>query len=211
MISANDAPPARQGVVLSSGTGGASGYAAYHDGGVRFDVQETGPGFSLNLHDADIFLVPNGSDHVALSREREEVSYFLGRGGTLICVDGWVEPWLPGNAWIMDNAYRTIDVRYQPGTDDWGLLDGVDIEALTFRHGISGWWACGYIEPAAGADVILKDSWGRAIVVVDAVSTNGLMVLTASGPVGPWSEEGRDTPSADALNRLYDNMLRLQR
>ncbi len=197
-----------RGIVVCNGAGGADGYRT--DGtGVCFSTAIIGRGFSLDLAGADILLVPNGSDHVAMERNAPVVRSFLDRGGALVCFDGWVTPWIPGHEWVMDNDFRTIDVRYRKRSDRWGVLDGVDIQALTFRRGISGWWACGYINAAPGADVVLEDSWGRAILVVDAATTPGLMMLTASGPVGPWSGSEEEDPSSLAIGRLYANMMGL--
>jgi hypothetical protein len=197
-----------RGTVVSNGIGGEKGYLGSPD--IDFSVTEIGADFSLDLSSTDVLLVPNGSDNVALSRVSGSIRTFLDRGGTLICCDGWVAPWVPGNEWVMDNDYRTIDVRYRLVTDRFGVMNGVDADALTYRHGISGWWACGYINAASGADVILEDSWGRPIIVVDTVTTGGIIALTASGPIGPWA--GHDnSPSGIAINKLYDNFLKLAR
>ena len=196
-----------QGVMVSNGTGREKGYV--NGPLVDFRVAEVGPDFTLDLDGADVLLVPNGCDSIALHKVRGSIRAFLDRGGTLICCDGWVTPWVPGNEWVMDNQYRTIDVRYTSRSDKQGVLDGVDIDALTFRDGISGWWACGYIKPAEGAEIVLEDSWGRAVVVVDDASTLGTIVMTASGPVGPWGGYADDSPSDVAINRLYRNFVKV--
>lgn len=193
-------------VIVSNGIHGGTMGLAPANAGINARVAETGPGFTLDLDDADLLIVPNGADHVALLSVRDDIARFLARGGTLLCFDGWTTPWVPFHEWVMDNSKRTADIRYSKGDDRHGLLDGVDIDALTFRHGISGWWACGYIDAAPGADVLIRDTWGRAIAVADDASTPGLMVLTASGPAGAYDE---DNPSAQALSCFYGNMLRL--
>lgn len=197
-----------RGIIVCNGAGAAEDYWA--DGsGVRFSTATVGSGFSLDLAGADVLLVPNGSDHVAMERNAPIVWSFLDRGGVLACFDGWVTPWIPGNEWVMDNDFRTADVRYRKKSDRWGLLEGVNIDALTFRRGISGWWACGYINAAPGADAVLEDIWGRPVLVVDAATTPGLMMLTASGPVGPLSRAEEPDPSSLAIRRLYANMMGL--
>ncbi len=193
-------------VIVSNGIHGGTAGLTPADARINARIAETGPDFDLDLDGADLLIVPNGSDHFALMHARDSIARFLARGGSLFCFDGWTMPWLPFHEWVMDNAKRTADIRYHRGVDRHGLLDGVDIDALTFRHGISGWWACGYIDPAPSADILLQDSWGRAIAVVDDVSTPGLLVLTASGPVGAYDG---DDPSAQALSRFYGNMLDL--
>ena len=193
-------------VIVSNGIHGGTAGLVPTGVSINARIAETSLDFSLDLDDADLLIVPNGSDHVALMKVRDDIARFLARGGSLFCFDGWTMPWLPFHEWVMDNAKRTADIRYHQGVDRYRLLDGVDIDALTFRHGISGWWACGYIDPTADADILLYDSWGRAIAVVDDASTPGLMVLTASGPVGFYDEDG---PSAAALSLFYSNLLAL--
>ena len=89
-----------------------------------------------------------------------------------------------------------------PGPDPHGLLQGLDLDQLNFSHGMSGWWACGYIQAAPGADVLLADTWQRPIVVLDEVSTAGRMLLTASGPLADVTYAGQ---SDTALVALYRN------
>lgn len=199
------------GLIISNGTGNITPYLEHQPDKLSFVVAETGPDFSLQLDGIDVLLVPNGSDHVALGRAAATVRAFLDRGGMLLCFDGWVSSWVPGHTWVMDNRQRTVDTRYAIRTDRLGIMDGVDVDALTFRHGISGWWACGYIDSPAGADVVLDDQLGRAVIAIDTVTTNGIMVLTASGPVGPSVRRSEPDASALALDRLYNNLVELGR
>jgi len=136
-----------------------------------------------DLHQYDWVVVPNGSDHVALWRARAAVSSVLERGGVLTCGDGWFTDWVPGNRWIHDNSQPTALVRYRIRSDRHGLLRDIDLDDFNFRDGISGWWACGYIEAAPGAEVLLEDTWGRPVLVLDEHSTPGKMLLSASGPL----------------------------
>ncbi|MBL7989312.1 MAG: hypothetical protein JNJ94_14720 [Chlorobi bacterium] len=168
----------------------------------------TGPGFperlAATLATADALLVPNGSDHVAMLDASNVVVEFLQAGKTLFCFDGWFTAWIPGNHWQMDNSRRTIEIRYQIGTDQHNILDGVAIDELIFNHGISGWWACGFITPAANAEVLLTDTWGRAMVVLDEATTPGRMILTSSGPLADFRYDGSNS---NALSHLYRNLL----
>ena len=70
-------------------------------------------------------------------------------------------------------------------------------------HGISGWWACGYIESDDPSTVLVRDTWGRGLIVADETTTNGFMYLTASGPVGDYSAY----PGWSPLAVLYRNAL----
>ncbi|WP_210513822.1 hypothetical protein [Hymenobacter terricola] len=162
--------------------------------------------FNPDLMPYDLLVVPNGSDHVAMLKIKDKVRAFLGAGRALVCCDGWFTAWVPGNQWVMDNAHRTQAVRYFPGPDRHGLLQGFDLEDLIFSHGMSGWWACGYIRAAPGAEVLLADTWQRPIVVLDETTTAGRVLLTASGPLADVTYAGQ---SDSALVTLYRNFIRV--
>ena len=162
--------------------------------------------FDPDLTPYDLLVVPNGSDHVAMLKIKDKVRAFLDAGKALVCCDGFFTAWVPGNQWVMDNSRPTRDVRYQPGPDGHGLLAGLDLDALNFSHGMSGWWSCGYIQAAPGAEVLLQDTWQRPIVVLDEVSTRGRLLLTASGPLADVTYAGRPD---SALVTLYRNFLAL--
>ncbi len=171
---------------------------------VRYRFAVTGPDFELDLAGIDLLIVPNGSDHVALYRNRAHVSAFLERGKTLFCFDGWFTGWVPGHRWVHDNGKPTRAVRYSIGTDRHGLFRGVDLDHFQYYHGISGWWACGYIEAAPGAEVLLHDTWGRPVLVLDECTTPGRMCLSASGPLG--EVVGHET-IPNGLMGFYQNLL----
>ena len=162
--------------------------------------------FDPDLTPYDLLVVPNGSDHIAMLKIKDKVRAFLDAGRALICCDGWFTAWVPGNQWLMDNSQRTLDVRYFPGPDRHQLLHGFDLDQLNFSHGMSGWWACGYIRAAPGAEVLLADTWQRSIVVLDETTTPGRMLLTASGPLADVTYAGQ---SDSALVTLYRNFIRL--
>ncbi|MEM8964023.1 MAG: hypothetical protein AAGD38_21235 [Acidobacteriota bacterium] len=171
---------------------------------VRYRFVELDDAPQLDLDDTDLLIVPNGSDHVAMLTLRHQVAAFLDRGGAVFCFDGWFTDWLPGNRWVHDNSRATRDVRYRVRTDRHALFDGVDLDDFQFTHGISGWWACGRIEPAPGADVVLEDTWGRPMIVLDEVTTPGLIALTASGPLGSAAGEGMARGLEQVYRRLID-------
>ena len=191
-------------LVVSNDIGAEQAYPSSSD--VEYATVQIGPDFCLDLTGFDLLVVPNGTDHVALFRNREKIREFLNDGKLLFCMCGWFLDWVPGNRWIHDNSKATRDVRHFPGVDVFNLLHGVDLSKLDHNsHGISGWWTCGYIKPADGAQVLIHDTWGRALVVVDDSTTRGLMFLTASGPVGDYSRYGDTRP----VGQMYENLIRL--
>lgn len=191
-----------QAAIISNGITGLDHFFRSNDH-VNYRMEPITSRFDPDFSGDDLVIVPNGSDHIAMLRIRDRIRDLLESGRGVMCFDGWFTDWVPGNRWVMDNQKPTRDVRYRVRTDRHGLFDGVDVDHLTFSHGISGWWACGYIEPHPDADVLLEDTWGRAVIVLDEVSTPGTMILTASGPLGDASFD--DNPND--LRKLYHNFL----
>ncbi len=178
------------------------------DPGVQYDFLTLGPDHPHDFTAYDLLIAPNGTDHVALYQMRREIAEFLEEGKTLFCFDGWFTDWVPGNRWVMDNSQKSKEVRYHIKDDPFELRRHFRIEDLNFSHGISGWWACGYIEPGPGAITVLVDTWKRPLLVIDAQSTNGLMVLTASGPLGNSSYATTDDAKAhQAMAGLYQGLI----
>ncbi|WP_338876704.1 hypothetical protein WBJ53_13710 [Spirosoma sp. SC4-14] len=194
-----------QALLISNNIAGLSDYYVSNDL-ITYTVVSITQDFDPDLTPFDVLVVPNGSDHVAMLKLRNKVLDFLNDGKALVCSDGWFTNWIPGNQWIMDNSKRTIETRYFLKTDRYHLTDGVDINELIYSHGMSGWWACGYIEAAPGADIVIDDTWQRPIVVLDEVSTRGIIFMTASGPLADVTYAGKQDV---ALVKLYRNFLRL--
>ena len=192
-----------RGLVVSNGIGAELGYPSRPE--ISFDSVEIDQDFELDPSGYDLIVAPNGTDHLALFRQRHVIREFLDAGHALLCCCGWFVDWVPHNRWIHDNSHATRDIRHFAGKDTLGLLQGVELAALDHNeYGISGWWACGFIEPASGADALIKDTWGRALVVVDSHTTKGLMLLTASGPIGDYS---RVMGGSSPIGQLYENFL----
>lgn len=194
-----------QAALIDNGTYGTSHYFA-DSAQLRFRRERIGPDWSPKFDGDDLIVVPNGSDHVALYRQRTAIDRLLQRGGSVLCFCGFFTPWLPGNVWVHDNLRPNREVRYHAVNDPLGLLDGVDIEQLAINeHGIRGWWACGDIHTDHADSVVLADTWNRAVLVADTRSTPGLIITTASGPLG---DADPSAPAGDGLVGLYRNVIR---
>lgn len=192
-------------LIISNNIVGLTDYYVSNDL-VTYTIAYVSGDFNPDLDPYDVLVVPNGSDHVAMFRIKDKVRAFLDAGKAVVCSDGWFTNWVPGNQWVMDNTKRTIDTRYALKTDRHTLFDGIDINDLIYSHGMTGWWACGYIDAAPGADIVLEDTWQRPVVVLDEVTTPGMLFLTASGPLADVTYAGKRD---GAMVQLYRNFLRL--
>lgn len=189
--------------------------AAYIDNGITglseaFSARETVSFTPLstdrplpNLANFDLLIVPNGSDQVFMSHERQAVLRFLNTGGSLFCFDGFFGDWLPDYKWKASPETETKKVRYKAPDPNHPLLKEVDIQDLVFHEGISGWWACGFIETTNPGVVVLEDTWSRPVMIWDDRTYRGYLFLTASGPVGDYGYTG------SAPSRLLENGLNL--
>ena len=178
---------------------------------IQYDWVEVTPNFNPKLEGYDLLIVPNGSDHIALFRIKDTIKAYLDSGGALFCFDGWFTDWVPGYCWVMDNSQKSIEVRYKIKDDPYQLSQQFKVEDLNFSHGISGWWACGYIAcKSPHGHVLIEDTWGRPLVVIPKATTAGLMVLTASAPAGDLSYATTDDDAAEqAMSALYHALLGL--
>ncbi|MFC4262894.1 hypothetical protein ACFOWM_08405 [Ferruginibacter yonginensis] len=195
-----------QALVISNNIFGIEGY--YQSNTViQYHFYKVTKNFQPNLQAYDVLVVPNGCDNVAMLTIKDDVQTFLNSGKALICCDGWFTNWVPGNQWRMDISKKTIDVRYFVKDDPYQLFNDLDVNEFIFSNGMSGYWACGYIDAAAGAHVVLEDTWQRPIIVVDDVTTNGIMFLTASGPLGDINKPYNECNSIDKLYKNFINKL----
>jgi len=190
--------------LIDSGVYGTTQYFA-ETPEVRYRIERIRDRWQPDFSADDLVVVPNGANHVALYEARGPIRTFLDRGGTLACFCGFFTPWIPGNQWVHDNRQPLHAVRYRARPDRLGLLEGVDINQLSVEpHGISGWWACGEIITDYPDSVLLEDNFGRMVMVADTTSTPGLIIATASGPLG---DPDPSAPS-QGIAKVYRNIIR---
>jgi len=147
-------------LVVSNGIAGLDAFYV-DDDLVRYQFRPTTRDFTLDLRDTDLLIVPNGSDHVAMLKARDQVGEFVRSGGSLMCTDGWFTDWIPGHRWVMENSRPTKEVRYFVQRNDETIVDDEILHALIWHHGISGWWACGYIQSDDPVITMICDTWDR--------------------------------------------------
>ncbi|MGQ0697228.1 MAG: hypothetical protein ACT4PZ_03185 [Panacagrimonas sp.] len=191
--------------LIDNGVEGLSRYFA-SSAEVHYRTERITDSWQPDFSGDDLVIVPNGADHVALYQVREQIAAHLERGRSLACFCGFFTPWMPGSVWVHDNSKPLREVRYRIVKDPLGLMRDVDVDRLSVEsHGISGWWACGHIRTAHAASVVLADTFDRVVMIADTQSTRGLIVATASGPLG---EPDPAQPSDGGSLQLYRNIIR---
>jgi len=176
---------------------------------IEYSLIEITKDFDPSFAEYDILIVPNGCDNIAMYKIRNSVKKFLDNGKILFCFDGWFTNWVPGNTWYMNNDLKTIDIRYHIVHDTYKLFEGIDLNKFNLSHGISGWWACGYIETQYVENILLADTWDRAIIVIDEKSTAGIMVLTASAPMADmlFGTIQEEESAWDEIGKFYQKLI----
>ena len=153
----------------------------------------------------DIFIAPNGTDHVALYRNRDKISDFLAGGGAVLCFCGWTTDWIPGSTWEMQYniPLRTYEITFPD--PEHPLLRGIRIDEVNINNGKRGFWVCGHINSAQDAEVLMVNNLNEPVMILDEHTTNGTIVATASGPLPTFEEHpGEERHSFDIL---FQNIL----
>lgn len=160
-----------------------------------------------DLSPFDMFIAPNGTDHVALYKSREKIRAFLDEGKIVMCFCGWTTDWIPGARWVMqtDIPLRTYSIRFPNPAHP--VLEGVGIEEVNLSNGKRGFWSCGHIEVTPNAEVLMMNNLNQCVMFVDEKTTRGAIVATASAPVPGFGEKGKEG-NLHAFDQLFENLLR---
>jgi hypothetical protein len=150
----------------------------------------------------DVFIAPNGTDHVALFGSRDKVRTSLEGGGIVMCFCGWVTDWIPGARWRMSTDIPLRTYGLSTPNPAHPLLHGVDLASVNVTPaGKRGFWACGHIDVSPGAAVLMADNLGRCVMFADDTTFAGAVIATASGPLPGFGDDGA------VFDRLFANAL----
>lgn len=144
----------------------------------------------LDSDEGGLLVVPRHTDQEALHRGRERVRALLDAGGVVASFVEHYRPWLPGARYrpTSHRLTRYVVTKAAPHP----VFDPIPERQLYEFRGVVGWFAQGYLEPVAGADVLLRDPEGEALAYVDRVSTPGTIFATPGADLlvlGRWRGE----------------------
>lgn len=114
--------------------------------------------------------VPRESNQNVLMRSRARVEEYLAGGGTLVCFEEVNQDWLPFAHW----EPRKVDVSSLV-VGRHPLLDGLG------RDDVS-WHGHGVFRPAPGAETLIRDAEGDAVLYVDEHSCAGRVLAGTLDP-----------------------------
>jgi hypothetical protein len=152
-------------------------YRSYFDRLVR--PEELG---DVELAEYGVLLVPCRTAAHRIMPHADRLRAYLDRGGTVVAMgECHSEQWLP------NIAFTPVETNFwwwlEPG-GDLGVSIASPAHPLFRRlgRGDLAWHLHGFFAPPSGADVLIADRDGRAILYVDEVTTRGRMIVTSLDP-----------------------------
>ncbi len=103
---------------------------------------------------SDALLVPAHIDQRALSARSAVLGRFLDQGGTLVLNGHMVYPVLPELAAFVPAAERGLEGLVVERVEAHPVFDGVNVDDLSFRRGVAGFYGRGANPPPPGARVL---------------------------------------------------------
>jgi hypothetical protein len=151
--------------------------------GEAFDVVCRPEELGKLLRPTDILWVPCRSPAGRLIAQKAVIERHLAAGGTVVATgESNSELWLPAIRftptptnwwwWLEPGADLGVEIT-APGHP---LMAGMGKEDVTWH--LHGWFA-----PPAGAEVLVRDGEGQAVLYVDEVSTPGRLIVTSLDPM----------------------------
>lgn len=148
-----------------------------------FDLVTTPEALALDLRPGDCLFVPCRTPPQRMVAERELVAAHLAAGGTVIATgESRSDLWLPAVTfhpcptnwwwWLEPGA----DLGVSVSAPDHPLMRDIGTREVT-------WHLHGHFDPPAGAEVLVRDGEGRAILYLDEVSAKGRMLITSLDPM----------------------------
>lgn len=142
-----------------------------------------------------VLVVPSMIDQEHLVRHRGWIRAYLDTGGVLIFGGQIHRQWLPDAAAFHAisppslRAYQVTEIAEHP------IFAGVEVDDLTFRRGVAGFFARGHHPPPEGAEVLVRLSGGEPVTYLDRVSTAGTILLQTNGDLFGYAVEETSTAS----------------
>lgn len=161
------------------------------DGVARVDMYDLG---SIDLEPYSALLVAGMVDQEFLLRRAAEVAAFLARGRVVVFCGQLFRPWLPGCGPFVPAVIRGFG-DYAVHIEEEGLRQvpvyaGVEVDDLTFRRGVAGFFARGHHDPPPGATVLAQLARGQPITWVDERTTAGAVLVHAGADLLGSGDDG---------------------
>jgi hypothetical protein len=159
--------------------------------------------FSLTaVEHCDIVVIPAGSDNTLLGRSSDDFRKYLLHGGWIFSFDGLANGVLDDVQWL----HTPTDYKRQqfsiPDSTYKQLLEAVDLEGLTTKDGVKGWWCEGELVGNRLTPIVLDEKGRIIIAVAEYEPKGGRLIATAAGRLPLFSSNESLAP-----NVLFKNLL----
>lgn len=136
-------------------------------------------------------------DQIHFERRRARVETYLDQGGTIVFNGPLVRPFLPELQAFVPLPKRSLETLRVHRLADHPAFRGIDVERLSLRRGVAGFWGRGHNPPPPGAVPIHGLGPARAPVDWDwRRPAGGTLLCHAGNDIWSFLE---DEPDADSL------------
>jgi hypothetical protein len=133
------------------------------------------PSYDSSEH---ICMVVSGlTDQEFLYREKEIIRQFLDQGKVLLFSGHIFREWLPGAKAFIPKSIHSYNDYEVSIAQPHPIFEGVLTQDMTFRKGVSGFFARGHHPLPPGAEGLLSLPGGELITYIDRVSTKGTIIV----------------------------------
>lgn len=135
---------------------------------------------TADLSDFNVLVVTDFIDQEHLYKHKEVIESFLNDGKIVVVNTHMFRPWIPGVGLFMPKEIRKHSDYVMEAAHNNTFYRGVDMQELTYRKGVSGFYARGS-HPVVNknAEIVLQFTDGTPIVFIDRDSTKGTVVAGA--------------------------------
>lgn len=125
----------------------------------------------------NVLIVTDFIDQEYLYEQKDAILQFLNEGKIVVACTHVFRPWLPNVNPFMPKEIRKHSDYEMKTTNTPEFFDGVNMNELAYRKGVSGFYARGYHPaPPYDAQILLTFLDGTPITYVDRTSTKGTIV-----------------------------------
>lgn len=128
-----------------------------------------------------VLVVGSNVDQEHLARRREVIRAFLDAGKVVIFCGHLDQDWLPGARHFEPVMPPRRALYVVTEAADHPVFDGVELEHMTARRGVAGFFARGHHPVPDGAEVLVRLIGGQPVTYVDRASSGGTIFVHATG------------------------------
>jgi len=132
----------------------------------------------------DILLFPRGTDEEMTLRNTGRIEDFLNSGKVVISMGEIPRNWLPGTCWggviPADDGPLDICTFEKDGVKTkHDIFSNIEPHELHWHKGATGWCCHGHLIPPKGAEVLVVNKNGNAMMYIDRKTTKGTMIVAS--------------------------------